>query len=178
MTGWAGLRSELEDARRRAHAIADPLSDRAWTAVPAPREWSASECVVHLNLGSRAFLPLLHEAVAQAPKTSAHPGSMGLTGILLWCAITLRLPVRTTEPFVPPGPAPRPVVLGEFDTLQDQLLAIVADAEGRDLRGIKITSPFDARLRYGVYAALRIVAAHQRLHLRQAATAARTAEGG
>jgi hypothetical protein len=99
----------------------------------------------------------------------------GLTGTLLWCAISLRIPVRTTEPFRPRGPAPRSLVLGEFDTLQDRLLAVVDGAEGRDLRAITITSPFDARVRYGVSAALRIVAAHQRLHLRQAAKAARRA---
>jgi hypothetical protein len=174
MSAWRKRRrAELQDVRRQAHAIVDPLDDTAWAAALAPGEWSPSECVAHLNLTSQTFLPVLHDAVARGPKTGTRPGGMGLTGTLLWWAISLRIPVRTTEPFMPRGPAPRPTVMGVFDALQDDLLAVVDDADGRDLRGITIPSPFDARFRYGVSAALRIVAAHQRLHLRQAAAAVR-----
>jgi hypothetical protein len=179
LTGWqVRLRAELDHARRRARAIAEPLDDAAWSAAPAPGEWSVAECLTHLNLTSRAFLPRLQEAVARAPKTSAPLARMDVAGALLWWALTLRIPVKTTEPFVPKGGAPRAVVLAEFDTLQDQVIAMVDAAGGRDVRAVKMPSPFDARLHYNPYAALRLVAAHQRLHLRQAEAAARVCQVG
>ena len=98
---------------------------------------------------------------------------MDLRGSLVWWAAALRVPVKTTEPFVPPGPERRPAVLEEFDALQEQMMRFVEDADGLDLVGLRIVSPFDARLRYNVYSALRIIAAHQRLHLGQAERAVR-----
>ena len=172
------LRVEFETARRGAHALADPLEDAAWTRRPAPREWSAAECFVHLNLASRAFVPLLAEALAHGRK---HPGParcrMDIPGILLWWALTWRIPVKTTEPFVPAGPEPQSLVLGEFDALQDRMVGFVGEADGLDLVAVGIVSPFDARLRYNAYAALRIIVAHQRLHFAQAARAAGAGRG-
>ena len=174
MSHWPGtVRAELDDARHRVHAVADPLDAAAWAAAPAPKEWSVAECVMHLNLTSRAFVPRLSEALDRAPRTGCEeePG-LGLTGAFLWWALTLRLPVKTTEPFVPGPPRPKPEVLGEFDGLQGRLAGLVDDAAGRDVRASKIVSPFDARLCYNVYAALRVLTAHQRLHVRQASAAA------
>jgi hypothetical protein len=37
-----------------------------------------------------------------------------------------------------------------------------------------MASPFDPRIRYNVYAALRVISAHQRLHLAQAERAMRS----
>ena len=95
---------------------------------------------------------------------------MDLAGWLVWLVTTLRLPVKTTEPFVPVATVSAEV-LSEFDELQQQLLERVARADRVDLTALKIVSPFDARLRYNVYAGFRLIAAHQRLHLRQAARA-------
>ena len=170
----ARLRAELETTRRRAHAIAEPLDETSWATRPAPTEWSASDCLVHLNLTSRAFVPLLRDALAEGRGRGGTPRChMDLMGSLVWWAAPLRVPVKTTEPFVPPGPERRPAVLEEFDALQEQMMRFVEDADGLDLVALRIVSPFDARLRYNVYSALRIIAAHQRLHLSQAERAVR-----
>jgi hypothetical protein len=165
----ARVRTELDTARHRAHTLAAPLDEMAWAARPAPTAWSAAECLIHLNLTSRAFVPPLREALARG-RAVAGPARcrMDLTGTLLWWALTLRLPIRTTEPFVPGSPRPRSVVLAEFDALQDQVVKVLEDADGLDLVALRIASPFDPRIRYNVYAGLRVIAAHQRLHLGQA----------
>ena len=171
----ARLRAELEDARRDAHRLVDGLDDVRWSASPAPGEWSVGQCVMHLNLTSHAFVPLLRRAVDSAPPGTAR-ARMGVTGAFLWWALTLRVPVKTAEPFQPRSTEPRQGVMADFEALQDQLLTIVDAADGRDLRHTSIASPFDPRFRYNAYAALRIVVAHQRLHLRQAQAAARAAK--
>src|SRR5262249_50391845 len=50
---------ELEAARRWARETAAPLPAELWSTRPAAAEGSVAECLIHLNLTSRAFLPLI-----------------------------------------------------------------------------------------------------------------------
>ena len=108
-----------------------------------------AECFAHLNLTSRAFLPLLDDALGRARPSRGQQRRprMDLIGWLVWLATTLRVPVKTTEPFVPRGSHVGDAVLAEFDELQRQILDRVARADGLDLTALWIVSPFDARLR-------------------------------
>jgi hypothetical protein len=54
---------ELAEARRRAHEIATPLTAELWSTRPAVAQWSVAGCLIHLNLTSRAFLPLIRDAI-------------------------------------------------------------------------------------------------------------------
>src|SRR5881628_3041589 len=56
----------LEAAQSRLRRLADRISVDAWIRRPAPNAWSAVECVEHLNLTSRAYLPLLRSALTEA----------------------------------------------------------------------------------------------------------------
>jgi hypothetical protein len=47
-------------------------------------------------------------------------------------------------------------------------MIIARDVDGLPVDRIKITSPFDARLKYNLYAALTILPRHQHRHLWQA----------
>jgi hypothetical protein len=171
--------AELEDARRHVRAFAASLDDDAWAAVPGPGEWSVAECLVHLNLTSRAFLPPLRDAIALAPARAGRVTCrMDPIGALVWLAVTVRISVKTTEAFTPRGPEPRSAVSEEFETLQDELVAVAHGTRGRDLQALRIISPFDGRVRYNPYATLRLLTAHQRLHLRQAEAAARVTRAG
>ena len=160
--------------------MATRLSAQQWQARPSPGEWSVAECVAHLNLTSRAFVPLLDDALAEeraAKRGRRH--RMDVMGWLVWLMTALRVPVRTTDPFVPKAAPPRDSALAEFDALQDQIVERLERADGLDLTRLRIVSPFDARLRYNVYAALKLIAEHQHLHLRQATRAGqRVGDGG
>jgi len=81
----ARIQVELEEAHRRAHEIVAPLKNEGWGARAAPDQWSVAECLIHLNLTSRAFLPLIKDAIgplspssrlAASPKTPSFPSSM------------------------------------------------------------------------------------------------------
>jgi len=60
------LRRELEQARMRAHAVADAATPDLWARRPARAGWSAAECLVHLNLTSERFVPLIADALVRA----------------------------------------------------------------------------------------------------------------
>lgn len=156
------LDSELAEVRERVHRLPP---DR-WHRRPAPERWSAGEHVVHLTLTTRAFLPLLEEALGKAPAGTG-PFRRDLIGWMLGRMIEppSRFRVKTTAPFVPSAEEPREAALREFDASQDELSALLRKAAGRALDRVKIVSPFDGRVRYNAWSALRILAAHQRRHL-------------
>src|SRR6266446_6427574 len=164
---------ELADARRRAHEIATPLVPEHWSARPAADQWSVAECLTHLNLTSRAFLPLIRDAIARGRDLKllgAGPYRRDVVGWSLYWLIepAVRFRFKPTVPFVPAGVEPKDRILGVFDTLQEQLVACVREADGLDLGRLRIISPFDSRIKYNLYSCLRIIPAHQRQHLSQA----------
>ena len=76
-----------------------------------------------------------------------------------------------TQPaFVPGSEAAKSDVMREWEAGHRALDCLIADAAGLALDRPMIVSPFDPKgyMRYSVYAALLIVAAHERRHLRQA----------
>src|SRR5215475_9441953 len=64
------FRKQFEQLADEADAIAAPLSDAqfAWPP-PAPKGrvgWSVAQCVDHLNVSARLYLPQLDEGIANA----------------------------------------------------------------------------------------------------------------
>jgi hypothetical protein len=91
--------------------------------------------------------------------------------LLRWSLEPQWLRTKTKGPFVPQGVESVDAVLQEFLAQQKRLLEALRSGEGLDLGAGRITSPFDSRVRYGVFAAFRILETHGRRHLRQAAQA-------
>lgn len=178
----ASIVSELESARTRLHRLADNLPDARWKSRPAAGRWSAAECVEHLNLTSRAYLPLLRRALESATKSSAPP-TRHQRDFLGWLFSNMVGPVwtlgkrkvgrvKTTGEFAPTITPERMESIADFDRLQDELLSIAREAENYPISDLKIVSPFGGRIRYNVYSALRILPRHQERHLEQAEEAA------
>lgn len=174
----ADVVSAFESAQERLHRLTDQLSDARWKSRPGPERWSAAECVEHLNLTSRAYVPLLRRALEQAPKGAAKPKRYR-RDFLGWLFTNmvgpipgvgkLKFPrVKTTPDFVPKPVGSRVEIVAEFDRLQAELIGLARRADGLPLGEMKIVSPFGGKIRYNVYSALRILPAHQERHLDQA----------
>jgi hypothetical protein len=151
------------------------MDDAAWRTRPHKEAWSVAECIEHLNLTSRAYVTIVRDAIqdgrARGLTDNAGRNRLDVVG---WMFIKLleppvkRMRVQTTPPFVPPTVDPRPGVIAEYDGLQQKLIAFLAEAEGLALTKIKVASPFNAKFRYNMYSAYRMIASHQRRHLWQA----------
>lgn len=168
----AALRAEIDANTARLRRLASGLDDNAWRRQPAPGRWSAAECVQHLNMSSRLMIPRMREAV-RAARERGHTRPVQRLDVMGWLLLrSLEPPSRsrfkTTEDFTPPSVEPRDRVLVEWDALQEELAALVAEAEGVNLSRARVTSPFNSRVRYNAYSALRVTLAHQRRHLWQA----------
>lgn len=87
----ARIQAELTDALRRANTVAGLSQGNAWNTRPAPNQWSVAECLIHLNLTSRAFLPLIDEAISRGREQTLLKKSryrMDLMGRILWMVFT------------------------------------------------------------------------------------------
>ena len=57
---------QFDRVQARVHRLADNLTETRWAERADPARWSVAECVAHLNLTGRAYLPLLREALEEA----------------------------------------------------------------------------------------------------------------
>jgi hypothetical protein len=164
---------ELEEATNRARVLIETTEGRLFTVRPNQGSWSAAECLGHLTLSSKAFMPVLTDAVAEARNRglqSAAPPKMDVLGRLLrwFMEPPIRSRFKTSAPFVPQSTRAKAQAFAEFTSLQTQLLSLVRSAQGLDLARVRIVSPFDKRIRYNVWSAFYILTAHERRHLWQA----------
>ncbi|HET7434667.1 MAG TPA: DinB family protein [Thermoanaerobaculia bacterium] len=164
---------ELEEATTRARTLTEKTDARHFTVRPHPASWSAAECLAHLSISTEMFLPVLRDAIDRARRSELRgkgQPTMDILGrVLRWfLEPPIRQRVKTSQPFVPKSTRARADAFAEFRSLQEKLLAMIEEARGLDLKKMKVVSPFDKRVRYNVFSAFRIIAAHQRRHLWQA----------
>jgi len=167
------------EAASQLHLLADGLPEDLWSRRNDPDRWSVAECVAHLNLTGRAYVPLLQDALDRArslPDRAPTRYRRDPVGWLLSVS-TGPLPrlggarfgkVRTAPAFVPDREVPRARTLEEFDRLQVEQVDAVRSSEGLPIHRVQITSPFDRRVRYNLYSALVILPRHQLRHIGQA----------
>jgi hypothetical protein len=170
----ASIRGELNGTTARLHRLVDTLDETTWGRSPAAGKWSAARCIEHLNLTSRAYIPLLRAAFEDARARGILAGNpslrLDLWGWLLFKAVepSPRYRMKTPDAFVPPTIEPKDKVVGEYEGLQRELVALLEGGADLALEKIKIVSPFNAQVKYHAYTAFRLIPTHQRRHLWQA----------
>jgi hypothetical protein len=164
---------EFSRAHDRLRQLARDVPEASWSRRADSARWSVAECVAHLNLTSTAYVPLLRDGLARArlldgPRPRRYRRDP--LGWLLWrgAGPPVRVRVKTTAPFVPRGDELPAALIDEFSRLQAEQIACVREADGLPLGRVRITSPFDARLKYNLYACFTILPRHQHRHLWQA----------
>jgi hypothetical protein len=179
----ADIIQSLESTQSQLRRFTDKLPESKWNKKPRPNQWSAAECVEHLNLTSRAYIPLLRDAIAKAREAGHSPTRRYHQDALGWFLSVIFAPLRrlgkfkigrvkTTPAFVPKPGRSRTEILSDFVRLQTELITLVRSADGLPIDEVKIVSPFGGRMRYSAYSALVIVSRHEHRHLEQAEEAA------
>lgn len=174
---------EFEQAQQRLERLATRLPDELWPVRAHPERWSVSECIAHLNLTGSAFLPAVRNALREArslDRPAPRRYRRDPLGWLLWRTMgpPVRLRVRTAAAFVPTDAATPAELRSAFDRLQAEQIECVREADGLPLQLVRIASPFEARVRYNLFAALTILPRHQHRHLWQAEQVAATQPAG
>ena len=164
---------EMGDNSRRAEALRAASTAAQLLGRPGERRWSAAECVEHLNLSNRAYLPRIDTALNSLRAknlTGGGPFQLEWNTRLLkfWLEPPSRLRLPTDASFQPIEVKDAAAAFGEFGALNAQLETRLETARGLDLSAAKIASPFAEKMRYSVYSAFVLIAAHNRRHLWQA----------
>jgi hypothetical protein len=169
---------QLADLDRQFASAIDDVGTRFGGLPPVelrrraePQAWSVAECIAHLTLTTRAFLPLLDDAIARAPaRADQSPFKKSFLGG--WLARNMEPPVRgrykTIAGFIPVVAESDGDVIMNFARSQEELRARLQSSDGRDLSKVRVRSAFNRYLTYNVYTAFLILAAHQRRHIWQA----------
>jgi hypothetical protein len=175
----ATLAESLEDAQARLRRLSDDTPETAWNNRPGAKRWSAADCVEHLNMTSRAYIPLLRDAIAEARQLHSPATTHYRRDPVGWFLSMMIGPMRhvgkfkvgkitTTADFVPKGGQSSGQLLSEFVRLQSELVTMIRSADALPLDRVKIVSPFGGRMQYNAYSALVVVARHQHRHIDQA----------
>ena len=170
------MRVEVEAVSKDARALTAGMDAAALTTKPPGGGWSVAENLQHLILTAGAMLPMAERAIEdleRSGKKATRASGLGLMGWLLVKALEPppRMKSKTTQPFEPLSVSD-PLTLAErFIETNARLDALIARASGLATGTVKIASPFNAKVKYNLYAGLRIVLVHARRHLWQARAA-------
>lgn len=176
--------AHYEEARDRLRALTGGMSDDVFNAKPSPQSWSVGECVVHLNKIAEGYLPAMEGTLTEAAPRAVGPFRYG------WFTRMFIGMVRPGSRPLPTVPAMKPSeaeglrsavdrerALARFEADIERYLALVASADGYDLRRITVASPFLPVLRVSVGGALEAMGLHAVRHVMQAERAAQTTSG-
>ncbi len=126
------------------------------------------------------MLPRFRAALDEARRLGPTKGGTyrrDLIGWLIWKSLTPgnRVKTSTVKAFMPTRNRPGAELVAEFDRLHRELIDLTRQADGWPIDRVKLTSPFNARVRYNLYTGLTINTTHDHRHLLQAERALVTA---
>ena len=134
-----------------------------------PGSWSVAECLDHLTQTTRAFLPAISAAIAEAPKLRRNRRLR--TGILPNLFIRnlnppYRIRFKVLPQLTPQNPDSETAWMSFLES-QSHLLEALLSTGGLAIDKVRIKSPVYARISYNIYGAFRMLAAHQSRHIWQ-----------
>ena len=167
------FRAQFERLSAEADALVAPLSEPQFTWPPAPGAWSVAECLEHLNVTARLYLPKLDEAIADAIRRGMYgegPFSYNWIGRFVVRSMEppARVRLRAPKTFHPPPSRSRHEIMAAFRAYQVQFIDRLRQANGLDLARAKVSSPASKWIRLPLGSGFALMTAHERRHLWQA----------
>ena len=167
-----GFLLQLLSVNQDLPGIVAGLGPAQFNWAPAPGRWSIGQSVEHLNITTERYLDGLRQATAKSRATGkVGSGPFTLGFVERWFTQMLEPParrrVKTPKSFVPPQSLVPEATAERWRSLQGQLAACIREAEGLDLRAIRVRSQF-APVSFSLNGTFGILLAHQRRHMWQA----------
>lgn len=167
------FRKEFARLALEADALVAPLSDQQFNWQPRPDSWSVAQCIDHLNVTARLYLPMLDEGIAAAIRRglyAAGPYSYNWLGRLLVHAVQPKTKFKAKAPkaFQPPAGRARSEVMAAFGAYQIQYIDRLRQANGLDLANARVASPLARWIQMPLGSGFAMMAAHESRHLAQA----------
>lgn len=154
------------------------LSEEELYWKPAPDKWSVGECLEHLNMTFRNYMPKIKQGIARGidkgwvPTKEFKSGWMGKTFTNSFRLDESGKPSRRVKTFKNLDssklPEPNPKVREEFIAYLDELITRAHQAAKVDLHKVRVTSVIGPILRFKLGDALQFITVHNQRHVMQA----------
>ena len=167
------FRRQFEQLANDADALVAPLSEAQFTWNPRPNAWSVADCIDHLNVTARMYLPVLDEGIANAIRQ----GQYGEGPYAYWWLARMfvrmlepppRFRTKTPAAFRPPSGRTRHEIMAAFRAYQVQYVDRLRQANGLDIARARARSPVVSWMVFPLGCGFAAMAAHERRHLWQA----------
>lgn len=166
------LAADVDTLKSEARRIAAGLTEAQLSWTPLEGKWGVGLCLEHLIATDQSYFAGMRRTLTKAREKATRAPTYGwkptLAGRFLLNAVRPgSRSVRNPRVFAPPH-APRDRVLDTFLAVQDELVALMREADGVDLNRAKLSSPASPLLRLNLGDAFTILVLHTQRHLQQA----------
>jgi hypothetical protein len=167
------LRQQFNDILAEAEALVGALSPGEFNRSPQPGAWSIAQCLGHLNKTDGFYAARAAEAIAAGKRDGiAAKGPFRYPWLERYFLRKIEPPaafrVKAPKAFVPAPNLDPQECLAEFRKWNRELVRLREEAEGLDLRRIRVPSPAGGWLKWSLGTVFLVCAAHGRRHLHQA----------
>lgn len=165
------LLSEVEVVRAETKRLRDTLTDVQLTWRPAPDVWSVADCFEHLRKVDKAYCKRIEPALATMEQgADAYDPSWFARLFIRFVSPESTFKLKAPKAIRPQGhlgSAPADAVQRFLDQ-QAALVALIRQADGKNINTGKFASPLASIVRFTVGEGLSMLVAHERRHLGQA----------
>lgn len=167
------MREGIEALNREARALFETHGAEKLERRPAENAWSAAECLAHLTLTVKKYLPGIDGAIekGRAENVVSHgPFRYGwMSRMFIWMVgPPARMKVKAPQGFQIDKPVGAEEALEDFLWHHEALMGRMEQAAGLDLEKLRVVSPVNAKLKFELGAIFLTMEAHGRRHMEQA----------
>ncbi len=159
----------------RARELDKVVTDDRLNRQPPGGGWTAGQALEHIIVSGSLYMDRLPGIIDRARtqgRTAQRKWKPSLMGGVIMRSIDPRnMAKRKTQKVFEPGPTPRPNVVREVIKLHEKLSTQIRNADGLDLRAVRLSSPVSSLIRMNLGDALGILVFHAQRHLLQAGRA-------
>jgi len=164
---------QISVVRQECDGLMDGLDNDRFNWSPGAGTWSIAQCIDHLNVTNRLYIPIFEEGVRKGRANGVlGEGPYSYSWLSRYMFRVMQPPVknrfRAPKQFHPAPQRTIEEVLPEWEATHTSLEKVVADSQGLDLQRIKVPSPVTSLLKFNLGMAFWIQTAHDRRHLWQA----------
>lgn len=135
---------------------------------PPEGGWSIAQVMEHLVITDQSYVDALREQLPKARPATSWEWKPSLIGGFL---IRSQMPESKTKVRTPPrwrpGPEARANVVDAYIKLREELIDLMKQADGKDLRRTKLSSPAAKWIRINVGDAFMTLVVHTQRHIKQ-----------
>lgn len=171
------LHHQTEQFLQKAIAEWQMLPPEVLAAKPSPDQWSAAQCLEHLNIYGRYYLPAIEKAIQAAQQKGSHPAEDFSSGWLGDYFAKLMRPkpggllkskMKAPKNAVPSADPDPHTMLAEFIDQQETMLRLLTAAATVNLNTLRIPISIAPWLRLKLGDTFLFLTAHIERHLLQA----------